>query len=72
MDNEIIFVSFDDQIPLATDDTTDSAIISVSGYAIAGSTVRVYDGEILLGTFTAKKASRYAGIVTLSGGYGSH
>ena len=64
--------SNDNAVSIYADDTTNNSVINIHGFAPAGKTVKVYDGVVLIGTFTATNGCRYFGEVTLSGGYGTH
>ncbi len=62
-----LFEPIGDHITLDANATTNTAKIKITGAANAGKAVKIYDGNTLLGTFTAGKNRRYGGEVTLTG-----
>jgi len=71
IENNITFMPSLDHITIVTDQMTNSAQINVSGIARAGSTIRIFEGNTQIATFTASQAHRYSGTVTLRGGFGT-
>ena len=53
-------ISFSPDSGIVGDGITDADVLTLSGTAVAGSTVNVFDGTILLGTVTANSSGAWS------------